>query len=390
MPTQVLETGSALRCWQGYAFAMNGPHRHDDLEVNLVAEAPLTYLFGGTPVEIRPGQIGLFWAAMPHRLIDCPANWRSYVSWLHLPLDLVLQWGLPEDAVSLLLRGVPIISDTGAATNAPADGGLPRQGDFARWAHDLEDGSADLREIALLEIQAAIRRLVHDLRVDRLGPDVRGDLIGQVVATRASSSDVRAEDARATQGRTADDGMPAGREADGGTADGERVGSPGGSAVHRSADRVPDVAPGEPSNASSGRRSRRVPRARTGESTWDERDRLGPTSRADVGEPIRHAAAMARHAAMYFREPIGPSDVAAVVPLHPNYAMTVFRTVVGMTLGEYLTQCRIAEAQRLLITTGATTAEVAAASGFGSQSAFYAAFTKACGLAPGAYRRAYR
>lgn len=312
VPSQVTETGSVLRCWQGYAFAMNGPHRHDDLEVNLVSEAPLTYLFGGTAVEIRPGQIGLFWAAMPHRLIDCPTNWRAYVSWLHLPLDLVLQWGLPEDAVSRLLRGLPIISDTGAGPGAPAGRGLPEAGDFARWATDLANGSADLREIALLEIQAAIRRLVHDLGEGRPG--------------RAPAS------------------------------------------------RAPEAS---------------VPRARTDEPSWDEgADRSG--ARADVGEPVRHAAAMARHAATYFREPIGPSDVASVVPLHPNYAMTVFRTVVGMTLGEYLTQCRIAEAQRLLITTGATTAEIAAASGFGSQSAFYAAFTKTCGLAPGAYRRTYR
>ncbi|WNY34019.1 helix-turn-helix transcriptional regulator [Curtobacterium flaccumfaciens] len=64
----------------------------------------------------------------------------------------------------------------------------------------------------------------------------------------------------------------------------------------------------------------------------------------------------------------------------------MFRQDVGTTIGEYLTRCRVAEAQRLLATTSMTTSEIAHAAGFGSQSSFYAHFTRACGSAPGAYR----
>lgn len=270
---------SELKCWQGNAFAMGGAHRHDDIEVNFVADAPLKYLFGGTPVQIRPGEVGLFWAAMPHRLVDCPENWNAYVCWLHIPLDTVLKWGLPEEAMSRLLRGMPIV--------APVSGErrLGRT-DFSQWAKDFAADETEAREIALLEIQAWIRRLV-----------------------RVSSYDETA---------------------------------------------------GEPRE-------------------W-----------SDADDGIRQAAEMARYAASRFRDPITVTDIARAVHLHPNYAMTLFRRVVGSTLGSYLAQCRLAEAQRLLITTTATITDIAAATGFGSHSAFYAAFTRACGQPPGAYRRAYR
>ncbi|TDW38490.1 AraC family transcriptional regulator [Curtobacterium sp. PhB42] len=95
---------------------------------------------------------------------------------------------------------------------------------------------------------------------------------------------------------------------------------------------------------------------------------------------------MVRFVVDRFREPIEVADVAAAAHLHPHYAMSVFRQDVGTTIVEYLTRCRVAEAQRLLATTSMTTSEIAHAAGFGSQSSFYVHFTRACGTAPGAYR----
>ncbi|GAA5003100.1 helix-turn-helix domain-containing protein [Actinopolymorpha pittospori] len=112
----------------------------------------------------------------------------------------------------------------------------------------------------------------------------------------------------------------------------------------------------------------------------------GTTSDSD-GTTVGRAAGMARFIAVRFRDPISVGEIAASVHLHPHYAMGVFREVVGTTLGAYLTQCRVAEAQRLLLTTSATMGEIAHASGFGSQSRFYSCFTTACGVPPGSYRR---
>ncbi|MCP3803405.1 helix-turn-helix domain-containing protein [Allokutzneria sp. A3M-2-11 16] len=104
---------------------------------------------------------------------------------------------------------------------------------------------------------------------------------------------------------------------------------------------------------------------------------------------IHRAAAMARFIAEHYSDPLRVEDIAGAVSLHPHYAMTVFRRVVGTTLLSYLTQCRITEAQRLLITTDLTTSEIGNAVGFHSQSQFYACFHRLCGQPPGTYRRSH-
>ena len=76
--------------------------------------------------------------------------------------------------------------------------------------------------------------------------------------------------------------------------------------------------------------------------------------------------------------------MAAVVHLHPSTAAAVFRRDMGVTIGEYLAQCRVAEAQRLLISSRATTSDIALRSGFGSTSRLYERFGRDVGMSPGA------
>jgi AraC-like DNA-binding protein len=102
------------------------------------------------------------------------------------------------------------------------------------------------------------------------------------------------------------------------------------------------------------------------------------------------ATEMASHVATHFREPLAVADVAGAVHLHPSTAAALFRREMGVTIGEYLAQCRVAEAQRLLISTDATTSQIALRAGFGSTSRFYERFVRDTGIAPAAYRRAMR
>jgi AraC family transcriptional regulator, melibiose operon regulatory protein len=263
---------SELWCRQGRGHAMASAHRHDDLEVNIVDDQPLTYLFGGTLVTIQPGHAALFWASVPHRLIDTPHNWNARVRWLHVPLGQVLGWELPGPAIAELLRGTPLV------TRHPDH---PDRTAFTRWTADLTSASPELHAITLLEIQAGVRRLL----------------------------------------RTA---LPADHD-------------------------------------------------------------TGP-----LPDAVRHVVAMARYITENFREPVRAAEVAAAVHLNPNYAMTLFRQVLGTTVHTYLNDRRIAEAQRQLLTSAATTRRIAEDTGFGSHSGFYAAFTQACGMPPGRYRRLHR
>jgi len=102
--------------------------------------------------------------------------------------------------------------------------------------------------------------------------------------------------------------------------------------------------------------------------------------------PRSPATVMAAHISEHFREPLRVADIAAIAHVHPSTAAEMFRRSMGVTIGDYLAQCRIAEAQRLLISTDATTTEVAARAGFGSTSRFYARFLQDCGMPPGVYR----
>ncbi|WP_369069223.1 helix-turn-helix domain-containing protein [Kineococcus terrestris] len=104
------------------------------------------------------------------------------------------------------------------------------------------------------------------------------------------------------------------------------------------------------------------------------------------GDEAGHVVAMARFAADSFRGPVTVADVARAANLHPHYAAAVFKQALGTTIGEHLTRLRVAEAQRLLLTTTLTTAAVAHAAGFGSQSSLYAHFGRATGRSPAAYR----
>ena len=247
---------------------MTVAHRHDDVEFNL-ARVDLEYLVDGRPFSIPAGRLAVFWAARPHQLVS--ATGSQVVTWLTVPLDRVLGWGLSRRFVERMLAGGFTLLDHDSAL------GLGDR--VPGWQAELA-GDDDERRTAALEIEAFARRVA-----------------------RAGSADAAA-------------------------------------------------------NA------------------------------AASGSGIRpQAAAMAAWISEHAHEEVRVAEVARQVHLHPQYAMSVFRDALGITIGEYLTQCRIARAQHLLLATTMPVPEVGYASGFRSQSQFYARFRERCGEPPAAYRR---
>lgn len=102
---------------------------------------------------------------------------------------------------------------------------------------------------------------------------------------------------------------------------------------------------------------------------------------------LQHVQTMVAFISDHYRDALTVDDIAQAAGVHPNYAMQLFRKHVDMTLVEYLTQYRIAHAQRRLLTTDAPVIDVALACGFNSLSRFYAAFRTICGQSPLAYRQ---
>lgn len=254
--------------WRGRADPMSHAHRHNEIELNLLEKGSFTYLLGGTRLEIKREQLAVFWAAIPHRIIDAAQD--TIFSWLTIPFPLFLQWRLPHRLVQRIILGACILEPTQQQRHL--------QETFLRWHKDLQSGEEERRKIVLLEVEVCLRRLALSL-------------------------------------------------------------------------------PSEQAN-----------------------------NQPAIAQAQNKVERMAEFIATHYTEPIQSEDVARAVHLHPNYAMNLFCKHYGISIAVYITQHRIAHAQRLLITSDATISAIALESGFGSVSRFYSVFKATCGHQPGEYR----
>ncbi len=305
-PRRVITEQPALWCRRGEPPAMLTLHRHDDLEINIVLRGELRYLYAGRPLVLREGQIAMFWATQPHGLVEDrgESDVAGETCWVHVPFATVLSWGLADADMKRLMQAMPLVTDELALRERLA-------AMVSTWLEEIGDRATE--GIALLEIQAAVRRI---LRANPVVADFE---------------------------------------------DGAQAGSP--------------TRPKEPEVLARGTDG-------DGKSAAGKRGRAAGQS-GDAGPAVQ----MAQFVVDSFREEVTVGDVARSVHLTPSHAMTVFRRAVGVTIGEYVTMCRVAEAQRLLLTSRLSSAEIAEAAGFGSLSSYYAHVTRACGMTPREYRR---
>lgn len=82
------------------------------------------------------------------------------------------------------------------------------------------------------------------------------------------------------------------------------------------------------------------------------------------------------------------ADVAAECKLTPSHFARSFRRSTGVAPHEFLSQLRIDEAKRLMLSTKLPLADIALICGFGDQSYFTRVFSRSVGASPGAWRRA--
>ena len=85
------------------AQAGSRPHRHNEVELNFLERGALTYLFGKQKIVVSSGQFMVFWAIMPHYILE--AIPETTLHWLTLPAGRFLQWHLPEALTRQVLQG---------------------------------------------------------------------------------------------------------------------------------------------------------------------------------------------------------------------------------------------------------------------------------------------
>jgi AraC-like DNA-binding protein/mannose-6-phosphate isomerase-like protein (cupin superfamily) len=139
-----------LTCVHWRPSPMRRPDHHNEIELNFLESGTVTYLLGGKKVFVEAGRLSVFWAAIPHQIINFGKEPTYFVA--TIPLPWFLQWRLPEHFVQPLLQG-ELISET-VTDRASFDAQL-----FSGWEDDLLSKNTELERSVLLEMQARLVRL---------------------------------------------------------------------------------------------------------------------------------------------------------------------------------------------------------------------------------------
>lgn len=92
----------------------------------------------------------------------------------------------------------------------------------------------------------------------------------------------------------------------------------------------------------------------------------------------------------HFDRHIRLDDMAAAAFMSSAHFLRQFKQQFDITPYQYLTECRLLAAQKLLVETETAITDIVFASGFGNRSAFSRLFKERCGLSPLEYRRRHR
>lgn len=152
---------------------MRRPDHHNEVELNFLESGSVTYLLGGSKTTVEAGRLSVFWAAIPHQIIDFGSETAYYVA--TIPLQCFLQWRLPEHFVQPLLQGRLVSEPTAGRANS--DTQL-----FEHWEDDLLKKAAELERPVLLEMQARLIRLALSLPA-RLKVRPKRDRISSITDT---------------------------------------------------------------------------------------------------------------------------------------------------------------------------------------------------------------
>jgi hypothetical protein len=78
-----LEEIIGLQAWDGHPMLMAAAHRHDELELNMVAQGTAVYFFGGRRVTLPSQFAHALLGHRAHQLVDAPPD--TFMYWLTLP-----------------------------------------------------------------------------------------------------------------------------------------------------------------------------------------------------------------------------------------------------------------------------------------------------------------
>jgi AraC-like DNA-binding protein len=126
------------------------PHRHDEIEITVLEEGWIDYLFGGSRIRNYAGLMYVRWAAIPHQSIDFEPGAIHYS--IKIPLAWFLNWKLPVSVVNRLLGGEMLVDHE-------TDGDNSDLSMMRRWHTAYVSGHEDAYRMILLEAEARMLRM---------------------------------------------------------------------------------------------------------------------------------------------------------------------------------------------------------------------------------------
>jgi AraC-like DNA-binding protein/quercetin dioxygenase-like cupin family protein len=133
------------------ARAMAAAHWHDHVELNLLLEGRMTYLFNGKQEQVKAGRLVLFWAAIPHQTITVTEN--APLVCVYLPLADFLAMPLERKDRKSIMQG-QFLAEGAEET---ADMLL-----VPRWEREWVAGSPARQRLIADEVKVRVRRLILD------------------------------------------------------------------------------------------------------------------------------------------------------------------------------------------------------------------------------------
>lgn len=127
---------------------MQRPDRHNEIELNLLTSGSLTYLLGGRRTTIEARKLAIFWAAIPHQIVEFEGETPYFV--VTVPLVEFLRMGLSQSVVNRVLQG-ELLNDS---SRYELD-----QLKFKQWEQELTDQDPTTKRAMRLEVQARLLRL---------------------------------------------------------------------------------------------------------------------------------------------------------------------------------------------------------------------------------------
>lgn len=143
-----------LTCVYWQPSSMQRPDYHNEVELNFLKSGSVTYLYGGRKETVEAGNLAVFWAAIPHQVIDFSTDVVYFAA--TIPLQSFLQWRMPENFLQALMQGQFLREADHDMTGS--DAAL-----FERWERDLCSAREELEKPVSLEIQARLTRMALTL-----------------------------------------------------------------------------------------------------------------------------------------------------------------------------------------------------------------------------------